>query len=79
MPKQIIAEAVPYLLSPGMRVYVQGSTSEPVTILEALRTHPRASRQVQYVSALIPGVNQTDFAAFHEEAKMATFFMAAAL
>ncbi|MED4779907.1 acetyl-CoA hydrolase/transferase family protein [Brevibacillus choshinensis] len=78
MPKRIGAEAVPSLLSPGMRVYVQGSTSEPVAILEALRTQPQASQQIHYLSVVIPGINHTDFAAFHEEAKMTTFFMTSA-
>ncbi|MDF2680572.1 MAG: putative Acetyl-CoA hydrolase/transferase [Brevibacillus sp.] len=78
MPKRIDAKAVPSLFSPGMRVYVQGSTSEPVSILEALRNHPQASQQIHYTSVVIPGVNHTDFAAFHEEARMTTFFMTSA-
>jgi len=79
MPEQISASDVPGLLRPGMQVFVQGAVGEPTVLVEALRQAPDASRGVDYVSCLVPGVNRTDLAALHAEASLTSFFVQAEL
>ena len=79
MPKIITASELPNLLRPGQTVFVQGAVGEPLVLGEALATAGEASRGVHYLSCLVPGVNRTDFAAFHDEASMTAFFIQAEL
>jgi len=72
--KWIEAEDVPGLLRPGMTVFVAGATAEPSAAIEALKAAPEASRGVRYVGVSVPGVNNTDFSSFHEEAAVTAFF-----
>lgn len=75
MPQAIAAAEVASLLKPGMTVFVQGSTGEPLTLIEALQAAPAASAGVHYVTCFVPSVNHTDLAALHEEAQLTTFFV----
>ena len=75
MPKTISPEAFLDLLRPGLKVFIQGCTAEPPTLLEALAGSPDASRGVEYLGVPLPGYNRFDPARLHPEARMTTFFM----
>jgi 4-hydroxybutyrate CoA-transferase len=75
MAVTIRADEVPLFFKPGMHIYIQGSASEPVTILEALKNMPEASNGIHYISNLVPGLNQLDFPSLHENATMTSFFL----
>ena len=75
MPKVISSSEFVELLNPGMKVFIQGCTAEPPTLLEALTASPESSRGVEYVGVPLPGYNRFDPAALHPEASMTTFFM----
>ncbi|MEM9354649.1 MAG: acetyl-CoA hydrolase/transferase C-terminal domain-containing protein [Pseudomonadota bacterium] len=75
MPKVISSSEFVELMKPGMKVFIQGCTAEPPTLLEALTASPECSRGVEYVGVPLPGYNRFDPAALHEEARMTTFFM----
>jgi 4-hydroxybutyrate CoA-transferase len=67
-------ERVPDLLRPGMTVFVEGASGEPSALLNALAAAPEASNGVHYVACMVPGVNRTDPAAFHDGATLTSFF-----
>jgi 4-hydroxybutyrate CoA-transferase len=75
MPQKIAAERLPDLLRPGMTVFVQGASGEPTSLLQALAAVPEASAGVHYVGCFIPGVNTTDPASFHADARLTSFFV----
>ncbi|MBL6952359.1 MAG: acetyl-CoA hydrolase/transferase family protein [Alphaproteobacteria bacterium] len=79
MPKIIAAADLPSLLRPGLTVFVQGAVGEPLTLGRALAAAGEASRGVHYISCLVPGINRTDFSAFHPEARLTAFFVQAEL
>ncbi|MBT6591427.1 MAG: acetyl-CoA hydrolase/transferase family protein [Rhodospirillaceae bacterium] len=79
MPKIIAATDLANLLQPGLTVFVQGAVGEPLALGQALAEAGEASRGVHYVSCLVPGINRTDFAAFHDEARLTAFFVQAEL
>ena len=79
MPQTISVSDVPGLLRPGQTVFVQGAVGEPLALGQALAASEQASKGVHYLSCLVPGVNRTDFAAFHDEATMTAFFVQAEL
>lgn len=63
------------LLRPGLKVFIQGCTAEPPTLLEALTDAPQQSNGVEYVGVPLPGYNRFDPTALHPQARMTTFFM----
>lgn len=75
MTQKINADAFPGLLRPGMTVFVQGATGEPTTLMAALAEAPEASNAVHYLACLLPGVNRTDPAGFHPNARLTSFFV----
>ena len=75
MPKIISAAEFLDLLRPELKVFIQGCTAEPPTLLEALTQAPDASRGVEYLGVPLPGYNRFDPASLHPEARMTTFFM----
>ncbi|MBT3372217.1 MAG: acetyl-CoA hydrolase/transferase family protein [Rhodospirillaceae bacterium] len=79
MPKTISPADVPALLQPGHTVFVQGAVGEPLALGQALAADGEASRGVHYVSCLVPGINRTDFSAFHPDARLTAFFVQAEL
>ncbi|MDP6873732.1 MAG: acetyl-CoA hydrolase/transferase C-terminal domain-containing protein [Alphaproteobacteria bacterium] len=79
MPKTITADQLPGLFRPGLTVFVQGAVGEPLALGQALAAAGEASRGVHYVSCLVPGINRTDFSAFHAEATQTAFFVQAEL
>ena len=79
MPKTIAASDLPAMLRPGQTIFVQGAVGEPLVLGQALAEAGDASRGVHYLSCLVPGINRTDFSAFHESASMTAFFVQAEL
>jgi acyl-CoA hydrolase len=75
MPTVIAADLLPGLLRPGMTVFVQACSSEPTTLIEALKAAPAASAGVHYLSCQLPGLNRTDFAGWHPEARSTSLFL----
>ena len=75
MPQTITAQRLPGLLRPGMTVFVQGASGEPTPLLEALAAAPEASDGVRYVACFVPGVNRSDPASFHPNARLTSFFV----
>lgn len=67
------------MLQPGMRVFVAGGTNEPLDLIAALRDAPDSSSGVTYVQSILPGLNGTDFSAFHSSAGMQAFMLSAPL
>ena len=63
------------LLRPGLKVFIQGCTAEPPTLLEALANAPQQSKGVEYVGVPLPGYNRFDPTALHPQTRMTTFFM----
>lgn len=76
MPKIIAADALPGLLRPGMTVYVQAASGEPLPLVAALKAQPEASAGVHYIACMLPGINRTDFAQLHDSATLTGFFVA---
>ncbi len=74
MTRWIEADKVAQQLQPGMTVFVAGATAEPGTILDALRRNPVCCAGVHFVSVSIPGMNNVDFSALHEECTSTDFF-----
>ena len=79
MPQAININHVPGILQPGQTVFVQGAVGEPLALGQALAASGEASRGVHYLACLVPGVNRTDFSAFHDKATMTAFFVQAEL
>jgi 4-hydroxybutyrate CoA-transferase len=75
MPQKIAADRLPDLLRPGMTVFVQGASGQPLPLLQALAAAPEASAGVHYVGCFIPGVNAIDPASFHDRARLTSFFV----
>jgi len=75
MSKTIEAEELAGLLRPGMTVFVQSSSSEPSELIKALEAAPSASAGVHYIACQIPGVNRTDFAGLHPDARFTGLFI----
>lgn len=75
MPRKVKADHLPSLLKPGMTVFVQASSSEPVALIDALKAVPSASTGVHYISCQIPGLNRTDFAGLHPDARSTNLFV----
>lgn len=74
-PRRLEAAAVPGLLRPGMRVFVEGATAEPTPLLDALAAAPECAKGVEFVMAAVPGVNRRDLAGLHAEARALGFFV----
>lgn len=79
MSRQLSPQAVADLLRPGMRVFVPGASNEPSALLDAIAAHPEAAADVTFVQFPLPGMNQTDFTAWHPRARMESFFLSPAL
>jgi 4-hydroxybutyrate CoA-transferase len=58
-----------------MTVFLQSATGEPSSLIQSLDAAPDAARGIHFVSALLPGVNRTDPAAWHPEARLTTLFL----
>lgn len=75
MPKLLKSGQLPSFIRPGMKVFVQGSSSEPTTLLEDLTANPDASAGVEFIACQIPGLNRVDFASLHQDARFTGLFV----
>jgi 4-hydroxybutyrate CoA-transferase len=79
MPQSIAPDALPSLFKPGMTVYMPNCAGESLLFADVLQRHADACAGVHFVGVWIPGVNQVDYAALHEEARATSFFVTPAL
>jgi acyl-CoA hydrolase len=66
---QVVLEA----FKPGRRIYIPGASGESTALAEALAADPARLRGVNLVSCLLPGINNTDYAALHPESRLTVF------
>jgi acyl-CoA hydrolase len=59
------------------RVFTPGGPAEPLVLAEAYRAEPNAAARLTFVGAWIPGVNRTDWASLHPDARAETTFVSA--
>ncbi len=62
------------LLQPGQRVFVGGSSNEPTGLLDHLRDQALPA-DLEFIQFPIGGLNDVDFTAFNDTARLTTFFM----
>lgn len=60
---------------PGRTIYLPGATGEIAALTDALAADPERMRGVNIVSCLLPGMNGTDYAALHDDARLTTFLL----
>jgi acyl-CoA hydrolase len=60
---------------PGLSVYLQGATGEPLALREILSGAPSALSGVLLTACLLPGMNEFDYAGLHDEAQLTTFLL----
>jgi acyl-CoA hydrolase len=63
-------------IAPSPRIYVPGCSGEPLVLADALRQEPALAAAVTFFGVWIPGVNRTDYAAFHDDARNDSIFVA---
>jgi len=66
-------------LKPGRRVYVPGATGEPLALRLALIADPGRAAGVSFVSCLVPGMNEFDYAGLTPTTRMTTFMASPAM
>lgn len=71
---QVLAE-----FRPGLEVYLQGAVGEPLALREILMAEPEALSAVSLTSCLLPGINDFDYAALNELARLTVFMLPPAL
>jgi 4-hydroxybutyrate CoA-transferase len=62
-----------------MRVFVPGASNEPRGLLELVAADPDCAAGVTFVQFPLPGMNRTDFTAWHPDARMESFFLSPAI
>lgn len=75
MPAPLTADQFASLFRPGHRVFVPGCSGQSLLLDEWLRNNTEACRGVTFCGVLIPGINRTDYAALHPEARMEVIFL----
>ena len=63
-------------LPDGGRVFVSGCAGEPLPLAEALALQPDRAAGLTFAGVWIPGVNRTDWAGLHPDARGETIFLA---
>lgn len=59
----------------GGRLFVPGGAGEPLGLLEAFRRSPHLAAGLTFVGAHVPGINRTDWAGLHPDAKAEGTFL----
>ncbi len=77
-PAVLSASDVGALLRPGMRVFVEGAAGESLLLREALLAQPEAAAGVHFFGALVPGINDFDYAGLHPTARYTGLFLSPA-
>lgn len=75
MPEVLKPDRLASLLRPGLTVFVQSSSSEPTTLIDALSAAPELCAGVEFIACQIPGLNRVDFAGLHPEARFTGLFV----
>jgi len=60
----------------GGRVFIPGCAGEPLAFAEALAERPEAAAGLTFEGVWIPGVNRTDWARLHSDARTEAIFLA---
>ena len=60
---------------PGLRVYIQGGTGEPLGLRGLLAAAPEALAGVTVAGCFLPGMNDFDYAALNATARLETFLL----
>jgi acyl-CoA hydrolase len=66
-------------LRPGRAVYIPGATAEPLSLRAALAADPERAAGVRFISCLVPGMNDFDYAALTPTTSATTFLMPPAM
>ncbi len=69
------AEGLLGALRPGLKVYVQGGTGEPLVLRALLTASPETLDGVSITACFLPGMNDFDYAALNASARVATFLL----
>jgi len=69
-------DALRAALPDGGRVFVPGCAGEPLPFAEALARRPGAAAGLTFEGVWIPGVNRTDWAGIHPDARAEAIFLA---
>lgn len=59
----------------GGRVFVAGCAGEPLLFADALARAPALAAGLSFAGVFIPGVNRTDYASFHPDARSEVIFL----
>ena len=62
-------------LERGQRVFVAGLSSESALLREELMQNPEKAADVEFTCVQLPGIDSTDYLAFHPESRTRAFFM----
>jgi len=62
-------------LKPGMRVHLPGCSGQSTLFDKALQQAPDLASGITFCGVFIPGINTTDYAALHAQARMEVIFM----
>lgn len=57
------------------RLYVGGCSGDPLALADLLRSEPSLAAGLTFLGAWIPGINRTDWASLHPEARAETIFL----
>jgi len=78
MPTTIEAalDALRKALPEGGRMFLPGCGGEPLPFADALAAHPDRAANLTFEGVWIPGVNRTDWAGLHPDAKAEAIFLA---
>ncbi|MEQ7156281.1 acetyl-CoA hydrolase/transferase family protein [Brevundimonas aurifodinae] len=60
----------------GGRVFIPGCAGEPLALAETLARRPEAAAGLTFEGVWIPGVNRTDWAGLHDDARAEAIFLA---
>ncbi len=69
------ADALLAAFRPGLRVYIQGGTGEPLALRSLLASTPQALAGVTITGCFLPGMNDFDYAALDPSARLETFLL----
>ena len=57
------------------RLYVGGCSGDPVALADLLRAEPALAKGLTFLGVWIPGINRTDWAGLHPEARAESIFL----
>ncbi|MCA3585784.1 acetyl-CoA hydrolase/transferase C-terminal domain-containing protein [Phenylobacterium sp.] len=69
-------DALKSALPNGGRVFIPGCAGEPLALAEALARRPEAAAGLAFEGVWVPGVNRTDWAGLHAQARAEAIFLA---